>query len=581
MKKLWLYFFVVSFAFSMSLSAQILTFPDDSLMFTGQKFDSVFIFTDSLAVTAWGENLHQLRYADRAIRGENIPPSLKLRQPKGAIIYRSEHTFRDLSAIVGRTNRTIRSDRFFRDYVLRMTQFKGTSSKGDVSIGVWEPAAGAEARIFLTNGTVLECGEVQTSNYRTKNHAEIDVAAWQRIEAEIAGVWVTPPAMGNHRLTDLFLESLKEGRLLVEFWDGLGWQMLEKAQVSGVFSDQAIAVEMSHSLFPPETATNFPAMFNGGTSNEELSNLFQAAQSMRIGFEVFEGEKLTVAIPGHVKLHSGSSPQKKDEAIYRSAAAACEKNPPPLVLIHYHGLDDLNHTLGPDDPAVLAHFENLWNWHHRLRQIWSGAMLIVSDHGAHRLSEDYSGTNKFERKGTKGTHGDFIFADMAVPILTDRGLMKSETGAGLPDTTIEALWDFIGRSAISKDEIKPIASGRLELVYAGDIFVLEQEHDSGYLTDEFQFAYLKKGKPIAGKFRGKKLMDVVKRFGIPETLQVKAYTFDDVQLVYSSEDLKDHLALGVDWSAARREDTFTLYPLKDQFPNRVLKHVRRIEFIVE
>ncbi|MFZ5516505.1 MAG: hypothetical protein ACOY90_07685 [Candidatus Zhuqueibacterota bacterium] len=581
MKKLWLYFFVASLAFRISLSAQVLSFPEDSLNFAGQKIDSVFIFADSLAITARGENLHHIRFEGGAIRGENIPPSLKLRQPKGAIIYRSEDSFQDLPAIIGRTNKTIRSDRFFRDYLLRMTQFKGASSKGEVSIGVWEPEAGVAARIFLKDGTVLECGEMPASKFRTKNNAEIDIADWQRIEPEIAGVWVNPPAMGNHRLTDRFLSSLAEGRLLIEFWDGLGWQLLEKALVNGVLGDEEITVEMSHSLFPPETAANFPAMFNGGSTGENLTNLFQALHSMKIGFDVFEGEKLTMTIPGNVKLHSGHSPQKKDEAIFRSAYAACKNNPSPLVFVHYHGLDDLNHSLGPDDPAALAHFESLWDWHNRLRHMWSGGMLIVSDHGAHSLPEDFSGANKFERKGTKGTHGDFIFADMAVPILADCGLDKSRPGSSLPDTTIEALWNFVGQSLVAEVAGKPIASGQLELLFAGKTFVLEKEHDSSYLADEFHFAYLKKGKPVAGQFRGKKLIEVVKRFGIAESAQVKAFSFDDVQLVYSNEDLKEHLALGVDWDAAQREGTFTLYPLKDQFPNRVLKQLRRIEFFIE
>lgn len=577
--RFWLFSISILLFLTNAMFSQVINLPGDSLQLITQKVDSVFIFAEGLAVTAWGENVSQIKYENQAIDGEGIPPSLKLRQPKGAIIYRTEYSYREIPVILGRTNKRLTLDKIYRDYLLRLTLLKGKTSKGGVSIGVWEPDRTAETvKIFMKDGRVFRFGESPLSNFRTKNEAAIDFQKLVQIEDEVAGVWVNPPEMGVNYVTDKILSLLEKGPVLVEYWDGLSWEFLEKSYLSGAFLDENISVEMCHVLFPPETEVNFLALLNGGIAESEVANMFQLFERKNIGFSVFEGEKLTLQIPGDVKLHSGSPPQKKDEAIYLSAKAAIENDSAPIVFIHYHGLDDLNHSLGPDDRETLAHFQNLWQWHLSFRKSWAGPMLIVSDHGAHAIEERNSEENKFSSKGTKGTHGDFIFADMAVPIIEDRGQGAPQSDFRLSEKQKTELWNFIGRYDSGKTAASQKQDIKLELVFQGESFFIIEENSRDLFNQTFEFHYLKKGKPVDGIFQGKKLIDLTGQFGIPASANVKAYSFDEIQLVYTSADLLDNLFVGANFNAARPEDIFTLYPLKDQFPNRVLKQLKKIEF---
>lgn len=578
--RFWLFSISIVLLFSDSMFSQAINLPAESLQLVSQKVDSVFIFADGLAVTAWGENLNGIKYENQAIDGDGIPPSLKLRQPKGAIIYQTEFSYPEIPVILGRTNKRLALDKIYREYLLGFTHFKGKSSKGGVSIRVWEPENRLEmVKIFMNDGRVFRFGESSRAKFRTKNEDAIDFEKLVQIEDEIAGAWIYPPELGVNYVTDKILSLLEKGPVLIEYWDGLSWEFLEKAYLSNAFSDENISVDMCHALFPPETEINFPALVNGGIPTPDVTNLFQALEREDIGFSVFEGEKLTLNIPGNVKLHSGSSAQQKDEAIFRSTKAAIENDSAPLVFIHYHGLDDLNHSLGPNDRETLAHFQNLWQWHLSLRKSWAGAMLIVSDHGAHAISEGNSEENKFANKGTKGTHGDFIFADMAVPVIEDRGQGAPQNNFRLSEKQKADLWDFIGRINSTRIASSIENEMKLEIIFKGASFFITKENSRDLFDQTFEFHYLKKGKPVDGIFQGVKLIDLAGRFGIPTSVGVKAFSFDNFQLVYTNADLLDNLFISANFTADRPEDVFTLYPLKDQFPNRVLKQLKKIEFL--
>ncbi len=107
--RFWLFSISIVLLFSDSMFSQVINLPAESLQLVIQKVDSVFIFADGLAATAWGENLSRIKYENQAIDGDGIPPSLKLRQPKGAIIYRTEFSYPEIPVIPGRTNKRTNS----------------------------------------------------------------------------------------------------------------------------------------------------------------------------------------------------------------------------------------------------------------------------------------------------------------------------------------------------------------------------------------------------------------------------------------------------------------------------------------
>ena len=176
----------------------------------------------------------------------------------------------------------------------------------------------------------------------------------------------------------------------------------------------------------------------------------------------------------------------------------------------------------------------------------------------------------------KGTHGDFIFADMAVPIIEGQG--KNEIDFRLTKKHRKELWNFIGMASLSQTEQIQENGARLELVFQDQSFIIEPSRYRELFVQKFEFNYLKKEKPINGAFLGIRVIDLVKEFAIPEIAQVKVYSFDNIQLVYSNSDLLENLVVGANFEKDRPENMFTLFLLKDQFPNRVLKQLKKIEF---
>ena len=128
---IWIFFAGIS-----ELYSQIIILPADSAKFKPGAADSVFIFTDDLAVTASGNNLPGIRFKDSAIYGENVPPTLQLRKPMGAILYHHNYAKKEIPVIIGRQNGTLPIEQLLRKYFLQMDRFKGHSEKGVIRINV-------------------------------------------------------------------------------------------------------------------------------------------------------------------------------------------------------------------------------------------------------------------------------------------------------------------------------------------------------------------------------------------------------------------------------------------------------------
>jgi len=247
-----------------STYSQLLFFPEDSAKFSLKQADSVFIFTKNLAVTAKGQFLTKIRYQSNAIAGENVPPTIRLREPEGAIIYQSNLPKREIPVIFGRSNLKMTLKQLFRDYLTGLNYFKGNSAKGGIQINVWEKSGQIPPLlIFLKNGRLL--GNLKLLDSRSsKNYSLVNNSNLPGIIDKIAGVWIYPPQIGNHQLTAKIIRLLQTGPLLVEFWDGLGWQYFEKAYLGLKEFGKQVQVRMSHSLFPPETSGNYQAIIGAG-----------------------------------------------------------------------------------------------------------------------------------------------------------------------------------------------------------------------------------------------------------------------------------------------------------------------------
>lgn len=562
------------------LNSQVIFFPDDSTNIFNRTLDSVFIFTKDLAVTASGKNLERLQFKDNEIYGEDIPPTLNLKNPIGAILYHQSQSYEEIPVIIGRLDKAISLDNLVRKYFLNLSNFKGHSGKGGIKINVWQKDSWRESfLIFLKDGRVLGSDKENSQHKQSKNFSLFEITQLSEIEKHIVGVWIYPPEIGVNQVTAEILGLMQKDPLLVEYWDGLGWQFFEAAFLSQVIDGDLGKVQMAFSLFPPVTEVNYSAMVSGGlTDITGKYNLFSAMDSLRIEYKILEGEKLMFQIPGDVKLHSANLPEKKDEAIFQSALSTIRDSHSPMLFLHYHGLDDLNHSFGPQDNRTIKHFHQLWNWHQELRKQWSGNMLIVSDHGAHSIEIEKPKKRQSKTSDTKGTHGEFIFADMAVPIIEQAGLGEKRVDFKLSSKQAEQIWNMLGTPiSVTNKSIKD-QPGILEIIINNQSKFFTIDGDSNLFSQEFYFNYLKKGIPWSGHFRGIRLIDLLSGIDLSSIKQIIAYSFEGLQVTFSNDDLlNNELVVGLDSDAQKRAAAFTLYPLQDKFPNRMVKQLKRIE----
>jgi len=576
LKRIFIIIFILSLLFIShhQTKSQVIYFSSYISNFIPTNTDSVFIFSENLAVTASGENLERLQFTNNEIQGDNIPPTLRLRNPIGAILYHKNHHFVEIPVIIGRLDKRIPLDQLVREYFLNRTQFKGQSEKGGVQINVWKTAQVEKPYLIFLNdgrvfGNVYENIEVNS----TKNYLHFRFDKFAEFEKDIAGVWIYPPALGNNQITYKILKLLQAGPLLVEYWDGLGWQFFEEAVLSRFIENEDFEIQLAYSLFPPKTEINYAAMISRGlTDIEDRHNLFTALSRIGIKYKVLEGEKLAFKIPD-VKMHTGSSPEDTDSLIFKSTLSRIENSDVPFLFLHYHGLDDLNHTFEPYDSRTVKHFQNLWHWHNELRQEWTGKILIISDHGAHLIRKEENFQNK-----TKGYHGDFVFQDMAVPIVEQKGLGTKKIKIKFTDAQASQIWNWMGTTLLPNDKQVLNQPGTLEIRMNNKSKLISIKNSSNLFSQDFYFEYLKKGKKWKGHFNGIPLMNLLETSDLCTVKNIVAYSFDNHQITFSNDDItQNKLVVGINTNAEKLEETFTLFPLTDKFPNRVMKQLKKIE----
>ncbi|MDH4155967.1 MAG: hypothetical protein OEW00_01650 [candidate division Zixibacteria bacterium] len=566
--------------FASPLRSQIVYFPTDAADFVPEDADSLFVFAEGWAVLARGRSLASVKFGNGAIYGDSLPPALCVREPVGAIIYAEKSRFREIPVIIGRRDMTLSLDRLIREYFVAVDWTEGQSEKGGVSARVGQrPARLRRFLVFLVDGRVLDKADDTLVRQYSKSRSRFDIKGLPRLEDRIAGVWIDPPKTGTDVLTAEFVRLLQSGPLLVEYWDGLGWQFLESGYLGGKFYQDVGEVKMAHAVFPPTTASNCRAMAYGGlTNSDEARNLFHCLAQLNIGYQVLEGDRCLYPVPGKVRLHPADSPEEKDLLVYQSARSIIDSGAPPLVFMHYHGLDDLLHTCGPYGKRTVAHFLHLLEWHRELTARWTGNILIISDHGGHAaLSEGAAGGKTGDRNG-EGSHGDFIFADMAIPLIVRTGDGAAETDFRLTPEQATTIWQELAAPLGSNDRDDPVEPGSLHIVIADRRFVYDSAEDELLFNEDYDFEYSRKGKQFSGHFRGCELSSLVSAADLSNMKSIVVHSFDGQRAGFSTKDLvESRLVLALDRSASDPRASFTLYPLNDRHPNRIVKEVKLIE----
>jgi hypothetical protein len=253
-------------------------------------------------------------------------------------------------------------------------------------------------------------------------------------EKVLKGIWENPPSMSGLMIYDLLMSSIAESPTLAVFVDGLGYKLWEYASEKG-FSDTFfdIGFEPLRVVYPPKTVYNYYAFGTGELrpeAEEKRKEMFSSfAEPGLISFEtetgtaarrgvIIEGEMQLYLSPLRQVLHL---PDKEsglvDPAIYRTALKETADH--DFVFVHFHDIDDLGHSYGPNSKEVMEAIRRTGAFLTGLAAVWEGNFYVFSDHGMHEYYEEETGS-------LSGTHYTAGAEDMIGVFADLSGLTKGE-----------------------------------------------------------------------------------------------------------------------------------------------------------
>ncbi|MBN2391163.1 MAG: alkaline phosphatase family protein [Anaerolineae bacterium] len=342
-----------------------------------------------------------------------------------AIISRA--TWRDLEAFAGEDSddtkdksllleRTLYEHGYSLIETLTLTDANGATRTFD-----WAAIAGNVR--WQKNGTLTIDGETLRAS-RIEGSPPALAAAVTTSLADIAPTAAAalglpaPSQATGHALTDA-----RASHVLLIFLDGFGYVRYTEACHAGLIPTLSALGEpaIGLSVYPPSTAvasavmlTGAPPATNGaalrGTRTTEAETLFDMAAQAGLNVIAVEGNALAFNLRNAEIMLSGDRDGNgsTDDNIHANALAALEAGMPDILWVHFHGIDDVGHTYGPNTPeddAAIAYVDGAVG--DILAAVSSDTLvLIFADHGMHAVQEE----------GRLGNHGNLIARDMLVPV---------------------------------------------------------------------------------------------------------------------------------------------------------------------
>ena len=226
-----------------------------------------------------------------------------------------------------------------------------------------------------------------------------------RDSGQIVGAFLDAP-QGITAVYDRALAALDRGRVLIVYIDGLGYVLYGRAALP--FIKRTFCCEPARSAYPPLTQPCMASMLTGVWPDRH--GIFSRRDHRPAAPSL-------MAVPGAVWIEADTAPltlekppiltlprqgESADEAVLRAALDAVQTDA-PLVIVHFHGLDDLEHDVGDDLVSLQAKLAELDRAVQSLCSSFHGTAILCADHGAHCEADG-------------GAHGAFDYRDMFVPL---------------------------------------------------------------------------------------------------------------------------------------------------------------------
>ncbi|MGC9359695.1 MAG: alkaline phosphatase family protein [Anaerolineae bacterium] len=247
------------------------------------------------------------------------------------------------------------------------------------------------------------------------------------VEASIIDIAPTAAAALALRMPTLAegeVHTIKRAEhVLLLFLDGFGYVRYQESLAAGDIPNLAALGEpmLALTVYPPSTRVATAALLTGappdanGVTNTSLRNteaetLFDVAAEEGLEVLAVEGYSLAFNLRNAEVELSGDRDGNgsTDDNVLANALAVLEADMPPLLYVHFHGIDDAGHTYGPGAPEEIATIREVDAAVGRLLDLVPPDTLVITfaDHGMHAVQQE----------GRLGDHGHLIERDMLIPI---------------------------------------------------------------------------------------------------------------------------------------------------------------------
>lgn len=233
--------------------------------------------------------------------------------------------------------------------------------------------------------------------------------------AQALGLPDLPDAEGESRL-----EADVERAVLI-ILDGTQYAKLQYEAASGnlPFLAGTGGLQNGLTVYPPITTTASASLLTGappqktqvfgyGYRSTELTTLFDLAVENGLSVHAVEGDSLPFNLRNTEVTLSGDRDQNgySDDNVFANALEVIETGLPDLLYIHFHEIDDMGHSYGPNSAEYLDAMIRVDGYLEGIVQALPKGTLIVitADHGMHETDDG-------------GNHGTLVASDMVIPII--------------------------------------------------------------------------------------------------------------------------------------------------------------------
>ncbi len=211
--------------------------------------------------------------------------------------------------------------------------------------------------------------------------------------------------------------------VLLLFLDGLGYIRYQEALDEGLIPalERLDRPLLGITTYPPVTAVSTASLLTGtepsrhgvetrGIRTTDSETLFDVAREAGLQVVAVEGDALAFNLRGAEVMLSGDRDGNggTDDNVLANTLSVLDKGMPDLLFVHFHGIDDQGHEVGPGaEPEEDKIREVDAAVGQILEALPAGTLVVIfADHGMHQVEEE----------GRRGNHGHLIPQDMLIPI---------------------------------------------------------------------------------------------------------------------------------------------------------------------